>query len=211
MENDRFKSNVAVLVAFVTVMGAMAACLASVAVSNASDADFAGLDAAIRAQKAEIINEVYAYQHYHAYTTYMRYTELGTLLFDPEADEETAFTNGAVQREVWGIASGLSYSFFSPRYIKPDGKYDVNQELQEARAEDAQNEDLDSDPYFAESDRLRSKSSFLTADMIVIAFSFWFLTVAQTTDKKIKYLWLILGIITAIAGIAGIIYGSFLI
>jgi len=211
MENDRFKSNVAVLVAFVTVLGAVAACLASVAVSNASDADFAGLDSAIRAQKAEIINEVYAYEHYRAYTTYMRYDELGTLLYDPEADEETAFKNGELQREVWGVASGLSYSFFSPRYIKPDGKYDLTQELQEERADDAQNEDLDSEPYFAESDRLRSSSSFLAADMIVIAFSFWFLTVAQVTDKKIKYLWLLLGILTMLAGIFGIIYGRFMI
>ena len=149
MENDRFKTNVAVMIAFVTVLGAVAACLASVAVSNASDEDFAGLDAAIRAQKAEI--------------------------------------------------------------IKPDGKYDLTQELQEARAEDAQNEDLDSEPYFTESDRLRSSSSFLAADMIVIAFSFWFLTVAQVTDKKIKYLWLALGILTMLAGIFGIIYGRFII
>ncbi|HRJ58601.1 MAG TPA: hypothetical protein PK152_13130 [Anaerolineales bacterium] len=211
MKHETFKSYVAVLVAVVTVLGATAACLASVAVSSASDADFLGLDASIRAQKADIINHVYAFEHYRAYTDYVRYDEYGRLLYDPNADEETDLRNGALQREAWGVASGLSSVFFSPRYINPDGQYDLERELQEAWAQDSQNEDLNPTPYFAESDQLRARSSFLTADMIVLAISFWFLTVAQATEKKIKYFWAGLGILFALAGILGIIIGRFLI
>ncbi|HAX69460.1 MAG TPA: hypothetical protein DCY14_07640, partial [Anaerolineae bacterium] len=203
MKHETFKSYVAVLVAVVTVLGATAACLASVAVSSASDADFLGLDASIRAQKADIINHVYAFEHYRAYTDYVRYDEYGRLLYDPNADEETDLRNGALQREAWGVASGLSSVFFSPRYINPDGQYDLERELQEAWAQDSQNEDLNPTPYFAESDQLRARSSFLTADMIVLAISFWFLTVAQATEKKIKYFWAGLGILFALAGILG--------
>lgn len=211
MKQDNFKSWIAVLTAVVTVFGAMTACLASVAVSSAADADFAGLDASIRAQKAEIINHVNAYEHYRAFTSYVRYNELGNLMFDPNADSETDIRNGAIQREVWGLASGISSVFFNPRYIDPDGRYDIERELQEAFAQDAQSTDLESEPYFEESDRYRERSSFLTANMIVFAVSFWFFTLAQATEKKIKFFWAVLGGTFGIAGIFGIIIGRFLI
>jgi hypothetical protein len=211
MTHENFKSYVAVLVAVVTVLGAVAACLASVAVSGAGDADFAGLDASIRAQKADIVNNIYAYEHYRAFTAYVRYDELGRLLYDPNADQETDLRNGALQREVWGLASGISSVFFSPRYINSDGQYDRERELQEAWAQDSQNEDLNSAPYFEESDQLRARSSFLTADMIVLAVSFWFLTIAQATETKIKYVWAGIGVLLALAGVLGIFIGRFML
>jgi hypothetical protein len=116
-----------------------------------------------------------------------------------------------LQQEVWGVASGLSSVFFSPRYINANGAYDIQRELEEAWAEDTQAEDLNSQPYFEKSDQLRRRSSFLTADMIVFAFSFWFFTLAQATNKNIKYLWAILGILFGLAGVLGILVGRFLI
>lgn len=211
MNHNKFKSFIAVLTAIVTVFGASAACLASAAVSSAADADFAGLDASIRAQKAEIINYVYAYEHYRAFTNYVRYNEEGKLMYDPNADQETDIRNGAIQREVWGIAGGISSIFFSPRYINPDGQYDLERELQEAFADDAQSAELNAAPYFEESDKYRKKSSFLTSNMILFAVSFWFFTLAQATEKKIKYAWAVIGILIGLAGIAGIMIGSFAI
>lgn len=212
-KQSSFKSWIAVLTAFVTVLGATAACLASVAVSNAGDADFSGLDASIRAQKAEIINHVFAYEHYRAFTEYVRFNELGNLMHDPGAtlDADTEARYAAFQREVWGLASGIGSVFFSPRYIDSNGQYDLERELQEAFAQDAQNEDLNAGPYFEESDKLRRRSSFLTADMIVLAVSFWFLTLAQATEKQIKVVWAAIGLLFALAGIAGILIGRFLI
>lgn len=211
MQNNRFKSTMATIVAFVTVLGAMAACMATVAASNAGDADFAGLEAAIRAQKAESINVIYAYEHYRAFTDYSRYLELGNLLYDPNLDQQTAIANGAIQREVWGVASGISSVFFQPRYISPDGTYDIQRELDEALAEDSQSADLNSTPYFEESDRQRKRSSYLTADMIVFAFSFWFLTMAQVTEKNIKYIWAALGILLGLSGVIFMLVGRYVI
>lgn len=198
MKEDKFKSFVAVLVAVITVLGASAACLSAVAVSNAGDSDFAGLDASIRAEKADIINNVYGYQHYRAYTDYVRYNELGFLLSEENGNSS----------EPWGVADGLVFSFFNARYLNPDGSYDLERELQEAWAQDAQNEDLNAQPYFDKSDALRARSRFLSGVMIVFAFSFWFLTVAQNTEKKIKYFWSGLGIVIAVLGILGMIYGG---
>lgn len=211
MKQDSFKSMIAVLTALVTVLGATAACLAAGATSDAGDADFAGLDASIRAQKAEIINYVYAYEHYRAFTSYVRYNELGNLMYNPNANEEESIQIGRIQREVWGLASGISSSFFSPRYITPEGKYDLEREIQEAFAEDAQSTDLNSLPYFRDSDKYREKSSFLTATMILFAFSFWFFTFAQATDKKIKYFWAGTGILIGLAGVICIFIGSAII
>jgi hypothetical protein len=211
MQNERFKSTMAVIVAIVTVLGAMAACMATVASSNAGDGDFTGLETAIRAQKAESINHIYAYQHYRAFSDYSRYLELGNLMYDPNADEKTSIANGTIQREVWGIASGISSIFFEPRYISPDGTYDIQRELDEALAEDSQNADLNPAPYFEESDHQRRRSSSLTADMIVFAVSFWFLTLAQVTDRKIKYVWAVLGIMLGIAGILGMLIARYVI
>jgi len=209
MKSDNFKSWMAVMTAIVTVLGATAACLASTAVSSAGDADFAGLDASIRAQKAEIINTIYAYEHYRAFTDYVRYDELGYTMYDPNADAETDARNAATQKEVCGVASGIQAFFFSPRYTVVAGQYDLEQELQEAFAEDAQNEDLNSEIYFVESDKYRNQSSFLTATMILLAVSFWFFTLAQATEKGIKYVWAALGIMVGLAGIGGILYGRF--
>ena len=92
-----------------------------------------------------------------------------------------------------------------------EGTYDLQRELDEAIAEDAQSEDLNPDPYFAESDRMHRRSSFLTADMIVLAVSFWFLQLAQVTEKRIKYLWLTFGILLGLGGIMGMLIGRYLI
>jgi hypothetical protein len=211
MENERFKSTTAVLVAFVTVLGAIVACMATASASAAANADFEGLNAALRSQKNEIINEIIAFEHYRAFTSYSRYLELGNLLYDPNADEETSIANGVIQREVWGVASGISSYFFQPRYVTADGVYDLQRELNEALTQDAQNEDLDSDPYFAESDQMHRRSSFLTADMIVLAISFWFLQLAQVTEKNIKYFWIGIGVLLGLGGILGMLSGWFLI
>lgn len=204
MKEDKFKSFVAVLVAVVTVLGATTACLASVAVSTAGDMDFAGLDASLRGQKADIVNHVIAYEQYRAFTDYTKYNELGKLYFGTENE-------AILQAEVWGVASGLSAVFFSPRYINTDGQYEIERQLQEEWAKDAQNEDLHAEPYFTKSDSERSKSAFLTANMIVFAVSFWFLTIAQITEKKTKYVWAGLGILFALGGIAGILIGRFML
>lgn len=205
MESERFKSFIAVMIAIVTVLGALAAGFAAKASSDAGDGDFAGMGAAISAQKADIINEINAYEHYRAYTMYVRYLELGNLLYDPSAKNQDELYKQ--QQEVWGVAEGIKSTFFEPRYINPDGSYDIERELQEARAEDEQGSDLNYEPYFNQADGNRAKSSFLTGDMIVFAVSFWFLTLAQVFENRIKYLMAVFGILLGLTGILGILVG----
>lgn len=213
MKQDKFEAFVSVLIAIVTVLGAVTAGMAARASSDAGDNDFEGMSAAINAQKAEIVNQVYAYEHYRAYTSYVRYLELGNLLYDPAADRQTAALNGVKQREAWGVASGLLSSFFEGRYINPDGRYDLIRELDEAWADDAQSNDLNSLPHFNEADHMRRRAAFLTANMITFAVAFWFLTLAQVSSSKskVRYFWVFLGCVLGLGGILGILIGRFLV
>src|SRR3990172_11114606 len=92
MENEappnesRLETIAGILIAVVTVVGAVVAWRASVASDGAGDADFAGLRASVNAEEARAINFVNAYEHYGAYTSYLRYTKLGDAIADDLED-----------------------------------------------------------------------------------------------------------------------------
>ncbi len=206
-KTNRFKIFASIMIAIVTIFGATAACLASFASTGAGNADFDGLAASIKAQEAQILNQVTAYEHYRAYTTYRRYLELGHLLHDQttvtDPDEITLINRE--KREVWGMALGLQHTFFPPRYLDPDGAYNTQRELDEEWADAAQKDDLLSAPHFDKAEALRIKSNMLAADMIVFAGAFWCFTLAEVIENRWKYLFAAGGIILTLAGLAGII------
>lgn len=207
MSDTRFKSIVAVLIAFVTILGAAAACLATVALSSAGDADFEGLTAAINAQREGVVNQINAYEHLRAYTAYTRYLELGYILWEEasQADSETAVQLDKQRKEFLGLASEMRSSFFQSRYMDTQqGLYNLQRELNEAWAEDILNYDLEPRPHFDRADALRTRSALLAGDMIIFAVSFWFLTVANVIENRWKYLMMALGILIGLGGILGI-------
>ncbi|MFQ5615491.1 MAG: hypothetical protein ACE5GO_03415 [Anaerolineales bacterium] len=195
------------MIAVVTVLSAGAACLASVAGTRAGDADFDGLTAAINAQETNIVNKVTVSEHYRAYTAYRRYLDLGNLLHD---DAATAAPDGAAalnrqKREAWGMAMGLQYTFFPPRYLNPDGAYNTQRELGEAWAEAAQQKDLNPETHFGRASTLRTKSIALTGVLIVFAVAFWLFTLAEVTDNWLKYLFAAGGILFTLASVAAVL------
>lgn len=214
MSDSRFKSFVAVLIACVTILGSSAACLATVALSNAGDADFEGMSAAINAQREGVVNQINAYEHFRAFTAYMRYLELGYLLLEEadQADSQTVEQLDKQRNEIWGLASEMRFSFFPPRYVDTrQGYYDLQRELDEAWADDVQSNDLDPMPHFDQADALRTRSAFLAADMIVFAVSFWFFTLAQVIENRWKYLAVTLGLLTGLGGVVGIFIAGLLL
>jgi len=214
MQNVRLRSFTATLIAIVTVLGATVACLATVAGSAAADADLEGMAAAIKGQKVEVVNEVTAYEHYRAYTTYVRYDELGNLIYDEAAnsDDQTKQELTNQRMEAWGLADSIKISFFPPRYIDiVSGKYNIRRELDELWARDSQAQDLDPGPHFSRSDSLHGRSLFHTGNMIIFAIAFWFLTLAQLFENRLKYVGLTLGILMALAGILGILVAELIL
>ena len=82
--SQRLETVVAILIAVVTMIGAVVAWRSSVADDGAGDADFAGLRASVRAEETRALNSVDAYENYGAYMNYRRYNEMGNLI---EADQ----------------------------------------------------------------------------------------------------------------------------
>ena len=190
MKPERFKAIASVMIAVVTVIGAGVACLASRDANAAGNADFAGLTAAIAAQETTIVDHVNVYEHYQAYTTYQRYNELGNLLSNEAATSNDPAAVEALsrqKREAYGLAQGLQFSFFPPRQLNPDGTYNVQRELDEEFAQAAQQQDIVPGPHFDEADALRTRSNFLTGVLIALAIAFWFFTLAQAINSRLKY------------------------
>jgi hypothetical protein len=191
MKPERFNVIMSVMTAVVTVVGAAVACLASGASNAAGNNDFEGLTAAISAQETTIVNNINAYEHYHAYTIYRRYNELGNLLYDEAnaATDQAAFDSLDRQKqEAWGLAQGIQALFFPGRYLDPDGAYNLQRELDEEFAEAAQQKDIVPGPHFEVADTLRLRANLLTGVLIFLAIAFWFFTVAQATKNRLKYL-----------------------
>jgi hypothetical protein len=160
------------------------------------------------------VNDVTAYEHYRAYTAYVRYDEMGNLIYDEtvNSDENEAQNLTNQRMEAWGLADALKISFFPPRYVDPNtGGYNIRRELDELWAEDAQVDDLNATPHFTEADRLRRRSLFLTADMIVFAIAFWFLSLSQIFENRAKYFGLVFGVLIALAGTLGILIVGFVL
>jgi len=201
---ERFKNFASIMIAVVTVLSGVAACLATFAATQAGDADFEGLVASIKAQEADIVNRITVFEHYRAFTAYQRYNQLGNLLWEEAANADPALaeTLHRLRREAWGVAGGLQYVFFPPRYINRDGSYDLKREFDELWADAAQQDDLTPEPYFSRADALRDRNLLLSADLIILAAAFWAFNLAQVIENRLKYLFVSLALLLTLAGIA---------
>lgn len=197
MSHERFKAIASVMIAVVTVFGAVVACRASIASNESGNADFEGLVAAIRSQETIINNYITVYEHYRAYTDYERYNELGNLV----ANEPSSSALGQLQREAWGIAQGLQFSFFPPRYLNRDGTYDTQRELDEEWADAAQQQDLQPEIYYELADAARFKASMLAGTLIIFSIAFWFFTIAQAVKNFIRYFAIAGGFVATVIGL----------
>lgn len=74
--NDHFKTVIAVLIAVVTVIGAMVAWRAALAGGNAGDADLAGVTATLNTEETRTLNKANLYANYQAYTNYMLHNNM---------------------------------------------------------------------------------------------------------------------------------------
>jgi len=185
---DRFKTVVAVMLAVVTVTGAVVAWRAAVAADEAGNADFAGLAATLNAEETSALNTITAYEHYRAFTDYTRYNELGNAI---SIDLDSAGADGAQSlerqmREAWDLATEIQGSFFENRYLDRDGTYDIPRELDELWADAAQQKDVNPEPHFARSDAMRAKSTSLIGILIALGASLVCFTLAGSLESSLR-------------------------
>lgn len=189
MKTEKFKTFTASMIAVVTVISALTAWRAAVALQEAGDADFRGLVSTVNNEEARVLNTIRVSEHYQSFLAYTRHNELGYRLYDDlQATPENAETLERQKSDAWGMAYGLQSLFFPSRYLRPDGTYDRQRELDELLADDQRRHDTRADLHFSAADTLRSKSNWLVAMLIVLGVSFWFFTLAQITENNWKFL-----------------------
>jgi hypothetical protein len=199
--DNRLETFVAILIAIVTVIGAVVAWRASVADDGAGDADFAGLKASLNAEETRALNAVNAYEHYGAYTTYWRYNALGNALADEVefASDEAIEALDRQRAEAYDLADA-NQDLFPNRFLNRDGTYSVARETGEAWADAAREKDLYPDPQYAEADRLRAKSNQLLGTITLMGLALVAFTLVETVEGKLRLAFVALGLILAAAG-----------
>ncbi len=203
--HDRFTTLVAIMIALVTVIGAVVAWRASVAEDASGDADYAGLRAAINAEETRAINAATAYAQYGAYVTYQRNSALGNLIADDMAlaatDDELLILNS--QRADAHDTAIATERLFQQRFLNRDGTYSVERQMGEMWADAVRERDLNPEPQFAEADRLSDKSSNLLAMVGVLALALVCYTLIEAVDGRLRYVLLAAGTLLALGGTIG--------
>jgi hypothetical protein len=194
MNTEKFRTFTASMIAVVTVLSALTAWRAAVAAQNASDADFLGLVATVNAEEASVLSTIKVAEHYQAFLSYTRYNELGNKLYDAlQANPSNKNALEQQKSDSWGIAYGVQSMFFPSRYLLPDGTYDSQRETDELLADEQRARDTRAEVHYAESSQLRRKSNLLVQMLIPLGISFWFFTLAQIVEHKVRYLFAFLG------------------
>ncbi len=185
---------VAILIALITVTGALVAWRASVAADGAGDADNGGLRAMLNVEETRASNGVNGYEAYGAFVNYARYQRLGSLLEDdPALDAERADANDLA----------LANQFlFDNKFLNRDGTYDLQRQLGELWADASRERDLNPEPQFQEADKLRARSNWLLAVVAFLAVGLVLLTLVEAVADRLQTVFTGLGAVILVAGIA---------
>ncbi len=201
---------VAVLIALVTVIGAIVVWRASVIEDASGDADFSGLRASINAEETRALDYVNAYEAYGAYTTYKRYNDLGDLIaedMDQATEEQVDVLNS--QRADAHDLSLAAERLFPSKFMNRDGTYALQRQLGEMWADAAKEKDLKPEPQFAEADNLRNKTNRMLASVAILALALVFFTLVESVSDRLKYWMVGLGSLFMAAGIAVALFIEF--
>jgi hypothetical protein len=194
MKTDKFKTFTSSMIAVVTVLSALVAWRAAAAGQDAGDASFDGLVATVNAEESEVLSTIKVAEHYQAFLIYTRYNELGNKLYDAlHANPSNKAELEQQKSDSWGIAFGLQSVFFPSRYLLPDGTYDSQREMDELMADEERAHDMHSEVHYEEGSQLRRKSNTLVQVLIPLGISFWFFTLAQIVEHKVRYLFAFMG------------------
>ncbi|HLF03299.1 MAG TPA: hypothetical protein VI547_15050 [Anaerolineales bacterium] len=203
-KESRLETIVAILIAVVTVIGAVVAWRASVAADGAGDADFAGLKASLNAEETRALNFVNAYEHYGAYINYSRYLRLGNAVADDLSNgvaqtEAEAFWLDRQRAESFDLANA-NQELFPNRFLGRDGSYGVQRELGEAWADASKEKDLDPNPHYAEADKLREKTNLLLSTLTLLGVGLVFFTLVEAVGERGRYPLIGLALLFSIGG-----------
>ncbi|HKP54777.1 MAG TPA: tetratricopeptide repeat protein [Chloroflexia bacterium] len=208
-EGDTFRTIVALMIALVTILGAIVAWRSAVAGTFAGNTEDSGLLASLNLQEATTTGSIKASQHRAAHLEYFRYLQLALTEID-QANAEIAERTEITEEEIKEILRPIienadlaitSRNFFEVRYLDENNNYDAERERAENLAEAALAKDLDPEPQFVTADQYRARSVALIATLVILAISLWLFAFAETIDKHpVKYVMALGGLVFILLG-----------
>lgn len=208
-ENNHLSTLVALLIAVVSVTGAVVTWRASVSADAAGDADVAGIRATINLTEANALASVKGYSDYASFTEYYKYrqtsaeleNELAALPADAIGEQAAALNDELADTYDLTTAAGMA---FPNDYLNRDGTYALSRQTGEYVANAARERDINPQPSFDEADTMRNHTDQLLITLSVLVVALVFYTLIEATDnQKIKYLLLVAGTGVFLAGAVG--------
>jgi hypothetical protein len=197
-KSDRFDVVVTVLIALVTVFGALLAWRASLAADVAGDADQQGLLETLDLEEGLSAHETNLYINLQYFVRYTQHKELARRLREDEAaarvrgETDLADDLARAAELQADLATNLE-DFFDVSYIRPDESFDEARFLAEARRGDARVNALKPEEVFTEADAYHERAIQLIGMISVLTVALFFYTLSQITELRIKYLLAMLG------------------
>lgn len=207
-EDNRLSTVVALLIAAVSVVGAIVAWRASVAGDGAGDADVAGIRATINLTETTALAAVESYGDYASYAEYLVQRELGRALERqivelPADADETEFNDLKARLAETSDRTTAAAFAFPNQFLNRDGSYGLHRQQSEFYADVGREKDLKPDASFAEGDALRGKTDRLLIALSVLAMALVFYTLIEAVSQRTRYILLVLGSAFFLAGAVG--------
>lgn len=198
-KNERFKTVVAVLIALVSLAGAVLAWRIAVLDGDAADTDVGGIVSHINWQQARVASESDAYRDSRIYLRVRIHDLLSQDLVatseelpQDSPDSDRAWDDGWT--ETYVAEEYLDQVAIRSDYIRPDGSYDGQAAQDIDMAERALLSDFDpTGRHFAEADQLRVKTFWLTGLALFLSLSLVFYALAEVIAHPVKYLCVLIG------------------
>jgi hypothetical protein len=188
---SRLKTAVSVLIATVTVIGAVVGWRISVASGAAGAADSRGLEAALHAANTGSSVSTYLSTNLSFFAEYQEHLERATLLERDLAGEPDVVRRQSLEDEALRERSlaATARGYVNADYIELDPEtgaeyFDGNRFWDAQWAETAVNQTLDPTAAFAEADVARTKTRGLTAAVAGLSLALFFLSAATVVPRR---------------------------
>jgi hypothetical protein len=182
-----------ILLAALGLTAALIAWRAGDAISQADDANRAGLDAARARSAATVVNESLTTRTLEAFLDYERARRRAAALAAANLEED-AQLDRMIATAHWFLVEAA--------FIDRDGNFQPDAQREALMADAVQDADLDPAPHFAAAEKAWTTLSGLILAAIVMAVALPFLTLAQVTTGRLRIVGTLIGSVTMAAGIA---------
>ena len=184
---SRFSTFVSILIALVSVLGAILAWRVAVASSNASSADTRGLLAEVDSADVTLQASITVFGHKAVYASFVTNKALGDAF-------DSLGSNYQPVSFAFKSAAARSLDFLPRIYLDRNENFDVARDQGETAANIALNHDTNPQSQYSAGDSSRVKSLWLLGDLIWFSGALVALTLADAIRHPVRYFFLLAGI-----------------